>query len=153
MWVIWKGGDGKQKELEDRLICEEELGKQGMIVPWCSQVEVFSHPSVGCFITHCGWNSTPESLVCGLPMVALLLWADQRQDVWRVGNGRGIVEGGELERYLELVMGAGERNEGMRGKAEKLKDSAREAAKEGGSADKNLKAFLEEIVSNFLAGE
>ncbi|XP_030533938.1 crocetin glucosyltransferase, chloroplastic-like [Rhodamnia argentea] len=160
LWVIRKGGDhGKQEESEDGLSCEEELRKQGMIVPWCSQVEVLSHPSVGCFVTHCGWNSTLESLVCGVPMVALPLWADQLtnamliEDVWRVGvradgNGGGIVEGGELERCLELVMGGGKRSEGMRGKAEKLKDLAREAAKEGGSADKNLKAFLEEIVSS-----
>ncbi|KAI3420733.1 uncharacterized protein J3R85_012542 [Psidium guajava] len=160
LWVIRKGGDdGKQEEPEDELSCEEELRKRGMIVPWCSQVEVLSHPSVGCFVTHCGWNSTLESLVCGVPMVALPLWADQptnamlMEDVWRVGvradgNGQGIVEGGELERCLELVMGGGERSEEMRRNAEKLKDSAREAAKEGGSADKNLKAFLDEIVSS-----
>ncbi|KAF7849330.1 hypothetical protein BT93_L0965 [Corymbia citriodora subsp. variegata] len=159
LWVIREGGHGLQEESEDRLSCEEELRKQGMIVPWCSQVEVLSHPSVGCFVTHCGWNSTLESLMCGVPMVAFPLWADQLtnamliQDVWRVGvrvngNEQGVVEGGELERCLELVMGGGERSEGMRGNAKRLKDSARKAAGEGGSADKNLKALLEELVSS-----
>ncbi|KAI6693944.1 hypothetical protein NL676_021654 [Syzygium grande] len=159
LWVIRKAGEEKQEESEDQLSCEEELLKQGMIVPWCSQVEVLSHPSIGCFVTHCGWNSTLESLLCGVPMVAFLLWADQLtnamliEDVWRVGmrvngNEQGVVEGGELERCLELIMGGGERSEGMRGNARNLKDSAIEAAKEGGSADKNLKAFLEEIASS-----
>ncbi|KAI6693939.1 hypothetical protein NL676_021649 [Syzygium grande] len=153
LWVIRKAGEEKQEESEDQLSCEEELLKQGMIVPWCSQVEVLSHPSIGCFVTHCGWNSTLESLLCGVPMVAFPLWADQLtnamliEDVWRVGvrvngNEQGVVEGGELERCLELIMGGGEMSEGMRGNARNLKDSAIEAAKEGGSADKNLKAFF-----------
>ncbi|KAL3724523.1 hypothetical protein ACJRO7_029663 [Eucalyptus globulus] len=165
LWVIKKAlimdggdGDGKQEESEDQLSCMEELQKQGMIVPWCSQVEVLSHPSVGCFVTHCGWNSTLESVVCGVPMVAFPLWADQLtnamliQDVWKVGvrvsgNERGVVEGEELTRCLEMVLGGGERSEGMRGNAKRLKDAAREAGKEGGCADKNLKALLEELVS------
>ncbi|KAK3414674.1 hypothetical protein EUGRSUZ_H00007 [Eucalyptus grandis] len=165
LWVIKKAlimdggdGDGKQEESEDQLSCMEELQKQGMIVPWCSQVEVLSHPSVGCFVTHCGWNSTLESVVCGVPMVAFPLWADQLtnamliQDVWKVGvrvsgNERGVVEGEELTRCLEMVLGGGERSEGMRGNAKRLKDAAREASKEGGCADKNLKALLEELVS------
>ncbi|CAL5347783.1 unnamed protein product [Camellia sinensis] len=146
LWVVRPEQNGEE------LSCKEELRKKGMIVPWCSQVEVLSHPSLGCFVTHCGWNSSLESLVSGVPVVAFPLWADQGtnakliEDMWKTGvrvvrNEEGIVEGGEILRCIELVMGGEE----LRKNAKKWKDLAREAAKEGGSSDLNLKAFLEEV--------
>ncbi|XP_022752016.1 crocetin glucosyltransferase, chloroplastic-like [Durio zibethinus] len=156
LWVIRETRGEQKEEDHEGLSCEKELEKQGMTVPWCSQVEVLSHPSVGCFLTHCGWNSTFESLVSGVPMVTFPQWSDQPtnaklvQDVWKTGvrmrkNEEGIVEGCEIKRCLELVMGGGERGEEMRRNAKKWKHLAREAAKENGSSDKNLKAFMEEL--------
>ncbi|GLT80572.1 hypothetical protein SLA2020_520050 [Shorea laevis] len=148
LWVM--RDSGAEKKEEEKLSCKEELEKQGMIVPWCSQVEVLSHPSVGCFLTHCGWNSTLESLVSGVPVVTFPQWSDQGtnsklvQDVWKTGvrvtkNEEGMVESHEIKRCLELVMGSEE----MRLNATKWKDLAREAALEGGSSGLNLKAFLD----------
>ena len=127
-----------------------------MIVPWCSQVEVLSHPSLGCFMTHCGWNSTLESLVSGVPKVAFPQWSDQgtnaklTEDVWKTGvrvmvNKDGIVEGDEIKRCLELVVGDGEKGEAIRRNAKKWKELAMEAVNEVGSSYNNLKAFVDEI--------
>jgi len=138
------------------LSCREELEEKGMIVPWCSQVEVLSHPSLGCFVTHCGWNSTLESLVSGVPVVAFPQWTDQGtnakliQDVWKTGvrvtaNEDGIVESDEIKRCLELVIGGGEEGEEMRRNARKWRDLAREATKEGGSSYENLKSFVDDF--------
>ncbi|XVF15040.1 hypothetical protein REPUB_Repub09cG0115200 [Reevesia pubescens] len=156
LWVIRESE--KQKEEDEGLSCLKELEKLGMIVPWCSQVEVLAHPSVACFVTHCGWNSTFESLVFGVPMVTFPQWSDQPtnaklvQDVWKTGvrvtkNEEGIVEGCEIKRCLELVMGGGERAEELRRNAKKWKYLAREAAMENGSSDNNLEAFLDELSS------
>ncbi|XVF61785.1 hypothetical protein PTKIN_Ptkin08bG0158300 [Pterospermum kingtungense] len=156
LWVI-RESEGE----EEGLSRHKELEKQGMIVPWCSQVEVLAHPSVGCFVTHCGWNSTFESLVCGVPMVTFPQWTDQPtnaklvQDIWRTGvrlakNEEGIVEGCEIKRCLDLVMGGGERGEEITRNANKWKYLAREAATENGSSDKNLKAFLDNLTSSKL---
>ncbi|WOG87231.1 hypothetical protein DCAR_0206454 [Daucus carota subsp. sativus] len=150
LWVIRKK-EGENGLEEEKLSCMEELEQQGMIVPWCSQLEVLSHPSLGCFVTHCGWNSTLESLVSGVPVVAFPHWTDQTtnakliEDVWKTGvrvNGdeKGVVDGDEVHRCLELVMG----DEVLRRNAEKWGDLAREATK-GGSSDKNLKAFVEDF--------
>ncbi|PRQ38316.1 putative anthocyanidin 3-O-glucoside 5-O-glucosyltransferase [Rosa chinensis] len=43
LWVIrenQKNREGKEEKEEDKLSCREELEELGMIVPWCSQVEV-----------------------------------------------------------------------------------------------------------------
>ncbi|KAL2343496.1 hypothetical protein Fmac_004781 [Flemingia macrophylla] len=158
LWVIRRKvvEDGKEEE-EDDISCREELEKKGKIVTWCSQVEVLSHASVGCFVTHCGWNSTMEGLVCGVPMVAFPQFTDQMtnakliEDVWKVGvrvedeDDDGIVEGKEIKRCMEVVMGNGDKGNELRRNAEKWKVEAREAAIEGGSSEKNLKAFLDGV--------
>uniref|UniRef100_A0A8I6Y4Q9 Glycosyltransferase n=1 Tax=Hordeum vulgare subsp. vulgare TaxID=112509 RepID=A0A8I6Y4Q9_HORVV len=66
---------------------------RGMVVGWCDQVRVLSHPAVGCFVTHCGWNSTLEAVVCGAPVVAVPQWSDQDTNArlvvqWGVGRFR-----------------------------------------------------------------
>ncbi|RVW67063.1 Crocetin glucosyltransferase, chloroplastic [Vitis vinifera] len=110
----------------------------------------------GCFITHCRWNSTLECLASGVPVVAFPQKTDQGtngkliEDVWKTGvrvtaNEEGIVEGEEIKRCLKVVMGGGERGEELRRNAGKWKDLAREAVKDGGSSDNNLKAFLDEL--------
>ncbi|KAL2530983.1 UDP-glycosyltransferase 75C1 [Forsythia ovata] len=136
-----------------------EVEKKGMIVPWCSQLEVLSHPSVGCFLTHSGWNSCIESLVSGVPVVAFPQWADQPtnakllQDFWKTGlrfaaTDGGIVMADEVARCLEIVMGGGERGEDMRKQAQQWKILAKDAVKEGGSSNVNLKVFMDQIVES-----
>nr|AJM89728.1 UDP-glucosyltransferase [Leonurus japonicus] len=147
LWVI-RASEVEEKE-EETLSCLKELERIGKIIPWCSQLEVLTHPSLGCFVTHCGWNSTLESLSCGVPVVAFPGWTDQGtnakliEDVWRSGvrvrvNGEGVVEGGELRRCIEEVMGDIQ----LRDNAVKWKALAREAVGENGSSYKNLKAFF-----------
>jgi hypothetical protein len=156
LWVIRDNKLQKQKdEDDDELSYREEIEKNdnGKIVKWCSQLEVLSHSSLGCFVTHCGWNSTLESLSSGVPMVAFPQWTDQTtnakliEDVWKTGvrmdrDEEGIVKADEIKRCLELVMGKGGKGEEIRRNAKKWKSFAREAVKEGGSSDKNLRNFL-----------
>nr|QCC89365.1 UDP-glucosyltransferase UGT75L25 [Erigeron breviscapus]UZH45571.1 optimized UDP-glucosyltransferase [synthetic construct] len=148
--------DDEGEEEEEELSCMEELEQLGMIVPWCSQLEVLSHPSLGCFVTHCGWNSTLESIVCGVPVVAFPHWTDQAtnakllEDVWGTGvrvtpNEDGVVEGKEIKECIERVMGGHANGAAMRKNAKRYKDLAREAVKENGSSYTNLKDFVEEV--------
>ncbi|KAK4412724.1 UDP-glycosyltransferase 74E2 [Sesamum alatum] len=134
----------------------EETSEKGLIVSWCQQLEVLAHHAVGCFVTHCGWNSTLEGLSLGVPMVAMPQWTDQSTnakfvvDVWRVGvwaraDETGLVREGEICRCIEHVMeGDGEE---IRGNANKWKEMAREAVDEGGSSDRNIGEFVSTLMS------
>lgn len=162
LWVIReleKEGKKEGEKLQE-LSCREELEQKGKIVRWCSQVEVLSHRSLGCFVTHCGWNSTMESLASGVPMVAFPQWTDQGtnaklvEDVWKTGvrvdgkvNEEGIVEAVEIRKCLDVVMGSGEKGQQLRDNAIKWKCLARKAVMEGGSSDRNLKAFLDDVAN------
>lgn len=157
LWVI------KEEEFEkeeEKLRCMEELEQKGMVVPWCSQLEVLAHPSLACFVTHCGWNSTLESLCCGIPQVAFPRWTDQGtnakliQDVWRTGvrvipREDGLVESDELKRCIGLVMEDGEKGVDLRNNAKKWKDLARETMLEGGSSTIDLERFIIEVGKPF----
>nr|XP_043631783.1 UDP-glycosyltransferase 75C1-like [Erigeron canadensis] len=155
LWVIRNGGV-EGEENKEKVGYMEELEKLGLIVPWCSQLEVLSHPSLGCFVTHCGWNSTLETIVCGVPVVAFPHWTDQPMnakllaDVWETGvrvtpNEDGVVEGEEIRKCIEMVMADDEKGVAMRNNANKWKDLASAAVKETGSSNTNLKSFLELI--------
>ncbi|MBA0879538.1 hypothetical protein Goshw_007777 [Gossypium schwendimanii] len=132
------------------------MGDKALIVTWIPQTEVLANEAIGCFFTHCGWNSTIESLCLGVPMVAMPQWTDQTtdaklvEDVWKVGvrvNVRedGIVSGDEIERCIRQVM-EGEEGIEMKRNAMKWKELAAEAVYEGGSSDKNI----DEMVSKIL---
>ncbi|KAL6601747.1 hypothetical protein ACP70R_044967 [Stipagrostis hirtigluma subsp. patula] len=132
-----------------------KVNTRGLIVPWCPQLEVLAHPSIGCFMTHCGWNSTVEALSAGVPMVAMPHWSDQTtnakyiQDMWRVGvrvrpNAEGVVRREEVKRCVQEVM-EGEICKELRNRALDQRDKAKKAVSEGGTSDTNISEFL----SNF----
>lgn len=152
LWVIRSGEQAVDENFGEILSGEHK----GMIVSWCSQVDVLNHPSIGCFVTHCGWNSTLETLAMGVPVVAFPLWSDQEtnakliQDVWKIGvrvrpnEENKIVTSEEVRRCLDQVM-EGVTSEELRSNSKKWEKLAREAGKQGGSSDKNLRAFVEGV--------
>ncbi|XP_052206935.1 UDP-glycosyltransferase 75C1-like [Diospyros lotus] len=114
----------------------EELEEKGMIVPWCSQTEVLSNPSLGCFVSHCGWNSTLESLVACVPVVGVPQLTDQPtiaklvEDEFKTGvraraNEDGVFEGAEIKRCVEMVLGGDEKGGELKRNAEKWKADPR----------------------------
>ncbi|KAL6592633.1 hypothetical protein ACP70R_049308 [Stipagrostis hirtigluma subsp. patula] len=125
---------------------------QGMVVEWCDQVRVLSHPAVGCFVTHCGWNSTLESITCGVPIVAVPQWTDQPTVAWlveeRAGvgvrtvvDGEGVVECAELRRCIEAVMGGGDRAADVRARVKQWRERARDPVAAHGESHRKFQAF------------
>ncbi|KAE8776873.1 crocetin glucosyltransferase, chloroplastic-like [Hordeum vulgare] len=153
LWVSRKVAEVDGAELDGAGAGGGADGGQGIMVGWCDQVRVLSHPAVGCFVTHCGWNSALESIACGVPVVAVPQWTDQPTVAWLVeecagvgvrarADGEGVAERGELQRCVETVMGDGEAALEIRACAAKWMERAREAVAAGGTLEWNLRAFL-----------
>ncbi|KAF3947430.1 hypothetical protein CMV_026432 [Castanea mollissima] len=131
----------------------EETAGKGLLVTWCPQLEVLAHHALGCFITHCGWNSTVEAISFGVPMVGMPQFLDQMtnayfvEKVWAVGvqpkvNENNLATREEIDRCISEVM-HGERAEEIKKNAKQWKEFAKEAVDEGGSSDK----YINEIIA------
>ncbi|XP_021717794.1 UDP-glycosyltransferase 74E1-like [Chenopodium quinoa] len=152
---LWVVREGEQKKLPKDFI--SETSDKGLVISWCAQLDVLAHEAVGCFVTHCGWNSTIEALSFGVPMLAMPQFMDQLIDahfvdqVWGVGirpkkNEDNIVTCEEIKSGLEEIM-HGQRAEKIKENAAKWKALAREAVSEGGSTDKNIDEIINRLAS------
>ncbi|KAA8536236.1 hypothetical protein F0562_028714 [Nyssa sinensis] len=163
LWVVkppeYPVEDGSDGQFPQGFL--EETKEKGLIVPWSPQIKVLSHPSVACFLSHCGWNSTLETIAAGVPIIAYPQWTDQPTnaklivDVLRLGvrirpNEDGVVTSEEVEKSIQEIM-SGPSSEQFKKNAAELKRAAREAAADGGSSDRNIQSFVDEIIGSSCA--
>nr|BCB59284.1 UDP-glycosyltransferase [Petunia x hybrida] len=126
-----------------------ETQERGFLASWCPQEEVLNHPSVGGFLTHCGWNSTFESITAGVPMLCWPFFAEQQTNCWYVCTHLGIgmeinssAKREVIEQLLrELIMG--EKGKEMKNKALKWQKLAKEAVSSPyGSSYQNFEKLI-----------
>ncbi|XP_031497032.1 flavonol 3-O-glucosyltransferase UGT89B1-like isoform X1 [Nymphaea colorata] len=132
---------------------ESRVQDRGLLVKgWAPQVLILKHRSVGAFFTHCGWNSTMEGLVAGVPLLACPRGADQflttRLLVDELGvavrvaeHGGGVPKREEVALALVKVIHGGHE----RARAEEVQKLALGAGQEGGSSFKDFNMFMEEL--------
>ncbi|MCO5593527.1 hypothetical protein L7F22_047541 [Adiantum nelumboides] len=127
---------------------------KGCVVEWAPQLRVLAHPSVGGFLTHCGWNSVIEAIGHGKPMLCWPYFADQSIDAkyvveeWKIGLGfessKDLVERGEVERVVKAVM---EGSEGsiLRENVLRLKEVGCQSLLSGGSSYRNMEILIQSL--------
>ncbi|KAF5744821.1 flavanone 7-O-glucoside 2''-O-beta-L-rhamnosyltransferase [Tripterygium wilfordii] len=81
IWVVRFHGEGRdcrsiEEALPDGFL--KRIGERGLIVEnWAPQLKILEHPSIGGFVSHCGWSSTMEGMMFGVPIIAMPMQLDQ----------------------------------------------------------------------------
>ncbi|PPD88179.1 hypothetical protein GOBAR_DD14883 [Gossypium barbadense] len=155
LWVIRSDlmNDGSLAKLPEGFI--NRVSNRAKFVEWAPQEKVLAHPSVACFMSHCGWNSTMEGLTMGVPFLCWPYLADQfcnRNyicDVWRIGLGlrkdeHGVITRNEISSKIKTLLSS----QDIKANAVHVKEVARKSLHEsGGSSCRNFNNFIQHIKS------
>ncbi|KAJ4847909.1 hypothetical protein Tsubulata_011741 [Turnera subulata] len=156
LWVL-RPGSVRGSECIDELLPQgfrECTSERGCIVKWAPQRQVLAHPAVGGFWSHCGWNSTLESLSEGVPLICQPCFGDQKINaryithVWKVGlELENDLNRAEIARAVKRLMVDSE-GKGTRQNAIELKKKIELCTMEGGSSYNSLNKLVELISCN-----
>ena len=170
LWVVSVPGNVNDPKRLLEIPCEPDLDAllpegflertkdRGLVVKsWVPQVDVLNHQATGAFVTHCGWNSTMEGIMAGIPMLCWPLYAEQKMNkivmtedmgvgVEMEGYRAGFIKAEEVEAKLRLVMESKEGRE-LQARVVARKKEAEAALEIGGSSYAAFFQFLLDAVN------
>lgn len=129
----------------------EKVNDRSFLVSWAPQMKVLSHPSVGGFLSHSGWNSTLESICAGVPLISWPFLAEQPTNsifvsqVWNIGLAMNEVVSREYVEDMVRRLMNGDEGRQMTKRIGELRDESMRAVGKGGSSYINMEKFLKEI--------
>ncbi|XP_050383967.1 UDP-glucose flavonoid 3-O-glucosyltransferase 6-like [Argentina anserina] len=129
----------------------------GKVIGWAPQVAILAHPAVGGFVSHCGWNSTLESIWYGVPIAAWPFFAEQQMNAFELvkelklafeidigyRNDSGlIVSRKDIEKGIKEVM---VKDSEQRKRVKEMSQMSRKALHDDGSSYSSLGRFIDQI--------
>ncbi|XP_010272750.1 PREDICTED: UDP-glycosyltransferase 71A15-like [Nelumbo nucifera] len=135
---------------------------RGLVCGWAPQVEILGHRATGDFVSHCGWNSTLESLWFGVAMLAWPVYAEQKVNasvlVKEMGlavdvgclkrtetDGGDVVTAEDVERGIVSVMDS---NNVVRERVGEMKEKSRKAETDGGCSFASLQQLMDDVMES-----
>ncbi|XP_038979000.1 crocetin glucosyltransferase 3-like [Phoenix dactylifera] len=132
----------------------------GLVVRgWVPQVEILGHTATGAFVSHCGWNSSLESLRHGVPVVGWPLVGEQPCNAKLMAEELGVCvvvgTAAEAAAAVAEVMGEGDRGREVlrkaRAVAAEMEAAVSESREAKGSSLRALDEFVEMIIRRTAA--
>ncbi|KAL6001712.1 hypothetical protein ACLOJK_007453 [Asimina triloba] len=165
---LWVVGDSNSRLPEQEWLPEElekrAEGKGIIIRGWAPQVLILSHPAVGVFVTHCGWNSVLEGVSAGVAMVTWPIYAEQFYNeklvtqvlgtgvpvgsvVWTSWENRDrpVIGREKIRKAIGMMMDGGDESERMKKRAKEMGEMALRAVEVGGSSYSNMRDLIKQL--------
>ncbi|XP_044487154.1 anthocyanidin 3-O-glucosyltransferase 2-like [Mangifera indica] len=136
----------------------------GKVIGWAPQVSVLAHKAVGGFVSHCGWNSTLESIWFAVPIAAWPMYAEQQLNAFQMvvelesavdinmeyrkdfsGENKMLVSAGEIEKGIRKLL---EDDNKIRERVKEMSEKSRKVMMEGGSSFTSLGCFIDDVMSH-----
>jgi cis-zeatin O-glucosyltransferase len=136
---------------------KETEGTGLVITGWAPQLEILAHGATAAFLSHCGWNSTMESMSHGKPILAWPMHSDQPWDAELVckylkagflvrpcEKHAEVIPAATIQAVIERLMVS---DDGLpvRQRATAIGEAVRASAADGGSSRKDLEKFIAHI--------
>ncbi|KAF8041605.1 hypothetical protein BT93_A0259 [Corymbia citriodora subsp. variegata] len=137
----------------------------GRVIGWAPQFAILAHRAIGAFASHCGWNSTLESIWFGVPIATWPHYAEQQFNAFQLVVELGLAAEIKMDYRRDLIKGSdsivmadeieggirrlmeGEEAEERRKKVKEASEKSRKALMEGGSSYLSLGRFIEDVTS------
>ncbi|KAG2566951.1 hypothetical protein PVAP13_7NG231000 [Panicum virgatum] len=166
-WFIWVLRDADRGNVftdhgEDRHakflseFTEQAQGWGVVVTGWAPQLEILAHGATAAFLSHCGWNSTVESLGHGKPILAWPMHSDQPLNselVCKHLKAGILVRPIEMQREVIVIPSAtiqeaiekmmvSDEGRQVQQRAMELGEAVRSSAVVGGASHKDLEDFI-----------
>lgn len=124
---------------------------------WAPQLHILAHRAIKGFVTHCGWNSTMESILMGVPTIGWPMQAEQMLNaifldkvlgisirINKTAGWKDMISSDTFERAIHTLM-VDPSGETMKAKVLQISDTVEKAARPGGSSRINLESFVQDV--------
>ncbi|KAG2316061.1 hypothetical protein Bca4012_066904 [Brassica carinata] len=145
----------------------DRTAKIGKVIGWAPQSAILANPAVRGFVSHCGWNSTLESIWFGVPIATWPLYAEQQVNAFQMVEELGLaveirnsfradfmaaeselVTAEEIERGIRCLM---ELDGEVKDRVKEMSEKSHVALMEGGSSHASILKFIQDVTGNLLS--